>query len=110
MHFTWTRVGRPSPPDKKLSGIAIISVQAFSEYDLDGNGRIEFGEFLRLFRSRFMDIEVTFPSLYLAQCGGRVTAVRTCTNDQDPIIWVLVPGICPTMGSTCPGLALDTHS
>lgn len=30
----------------------------FSEYDLDGSGKIEFAEFLRLFRKNFLHIEV----------------------------------------------------
>ena len=65
------------PADKNQGRIARALVQAFSEYDLDGNGRIEFGEFLRLFRSHFVDIEVIIPSLSLTKCSCTVTRVLT---------------------------------
>jgi len=31
--------------------------QVFLEYDIDGSGSIEFGEFLRLFRNKFLDLD-----------------------------------------------------
>ena len=38
--------------------ITLTFVQAFVQYDINGSGTIEFGEFLRLFRNQFLDLEV----------------------------------------------------
>ena len=38
--------------------------KSFAEYDLDGSGKIEFGEFLRLFRKNFLAIEVRIAHLH----------------------------------------------
>lgn len=41
----------------------------FEKYDLDSSGKIEFPEFLRLFRQKFLHIDVrsfSYPLLYLA--------------------------------------------
>lgn len=54
------QLGHPADPSTLES--------VFSEYDLDGSGKIEFGEFLRLFRNNFIDIEVR---ILLSSQGAR---------------------------------------